>query len=118
MSGPLETYKAFDIVVVPFPFVDSTEIKRRPAVVLSNAELFNSKAASSVLAMITSSTKHPWPLDYAISDWKGAGLPLASSIRMKLFTLDHRLIFRKLGTLSASDQKEVQKILRKLFSLM
>src|SRR5262245_26802526 len=112
-----ETYKAFDIVVVPFPFVDSSERKRRPAVVLSNAECFNARAASSVLAMITTSTQHPWPLDYALSDWKGAGLPLASSVRMKLFTLDHRLILRKLGTLNALDQKEVQKILKKLFSL-
>lgn len=112
MKEPLEVYNAFDIVVVPFPFVDSNSTKKRPALVLSKSESFNAQAQSSILAMITSSTKHPWPLDYAIANWKEAGLPIASIVRLKLFTLDHRLILHKLGRLTLSDQRGMQKILK------
>ena len=33
-------FKAFDVVVVPFPFADRDATKRRPALVISNV-LFN-----------------------------------------------------------------------------
>jgi len=98
------TYKAFDIVVVPFPFVDSEKSKRRPAVVLSSATHFNNKIDHSIMAMITSARNEPWPLDYLIDDLKSTGLSKPSLVRMKFFTLDHRLILEKIGKLSKKDQ--------------
>ena len=56
-------YEPFDVVVVPFPFTDSIQTKRRPALVLSQNEHFGNEIQHSVLAMITSQKNAPWPLD-------------------------------------------------------
>ena len=111
------TFKAFDVVVVPFPFTDKTTTKRRPALVLSQANSFNKRIAHSVLAMITSASNSDWPLDIEIEDIDVAGLPYASIVRMKLFTLDDQLVIRKAGSLSTKDQIAVTKALYDLLPL-
>ena len=108
------TYKAFDVIVVPFPFTDRKTQKHRPALVLSRNEEFSKACGHYVLAMITSLKNPSWPLDTPISDMKKAGLNAASKVRMKLFTLDSRLILKKIGTLSSKDQKAVSKALKDL----
>ncbi len=111
------TFDAFDVVVVPFPFTDRNTTKRRPALVLSDADNFNKQVGQSVLAMITSAANSTWPLDVDITNLDSAGLPSASVVRMKLFTLDHRLVIRKAGALSDDDQQQVSDALKQLFSL-
>jgi mRNA interferase MazF len=96
------TCDPFDVVVVPFPFVDSDLTKRRPALVLSIRD-FN-KQGQSILAMITSAEHTRWPTDVTI-DWKQAGLPRPSIVRMRLFTLDNRLIERRAGRLNTADRR-------------
>jgi len=110
------TYDAFEVVVVPFPFTDRSEEKRRPALVLSSASSFGKRAGHSVMAMITSVKDNSarWPLDVEIRDLAAAGLSVPSLIRMKLFTLDHRLVLRRAGQLSTSDQRAVRAALAKL----
>ena len=115
MRKLIVTFEAFDVVVVPFPFTDKTSTKRRPALVLSDVEAFNKLLGHSVLAMITSARNSDWPLDVEISDLNSAGLPSPSIVRMKLFTLDERLIVRKAGLLINNDQKTVVSSLQKLF---
>jgi mRNA interferase MazF len=114
MKRLIVTYKIFDVVVVPFPFTDQNTDKKRPALVLSAHDAFNNLTESCVLAMITSAKNPDWPLDAAIGSIKKAGLPAPSKVRMKLFTLDSRLIIKKIGGLSAKDQKAVQKSLQEL----
>lgn len=109
-------YERFDIVVVPFPFTDSATVKRRPALVLSNAEAFKAPSGHSVMAMITSAGNAGWPLDVTIADGMAAGLAAASLVRMKLFTLDNRFILRKLGHLAATDRKKVASAMKSLFA--
>lgn len=109
-------YERFDLVVVPFPFTDSATSKRRPALVISNGEIFNLPAGHSVMAMITSADNAGWPLDVPISDSAAAGLAAASLVRMKLFTLDNRFILRRLGRLAARDRKAVTAVLRLLLA--
>jgi mRNA interferase MazF len=88
-------YKVFDVVVVPFPFTDRDTDKKRPALVLSDAGTFNDLSESCVLAMITSLKNPDWTLDTPIGNIRKAGLPAPSKVRMKLFTLDSRLIIKK-----------------------
>jgi mRNA interferase MazF len=110
------TYKLFDVVVVPFPFTDQNTDKKRPALVLSDFATFNDVTENCVLAMITSSKNSPWPLDTNIGSIQKAGLPAPSLVRMKLFTLDSRLILKKIGGLSRKDQEAVRDNLKKLIS--
>jgi mRNA interferase MazF len=117
MKRPTVTFDAFDVVVVPFPFTDRTTTKRRPALVLSDAGNFNKQVGQSVLAMITSAVNSDWPLDVDITDLDSAGLPSASVVRMKLFTLDDQLVIRKAGALSDDDQQRVTNALKQLLNL-
>jgi len=50
-------------------------------------------------------------------DLHSAGLPSASMVRMKLFTLDDRLVIRKAGVLSINDQAAVSIALQQLLCL-
>lgn len=111
------TYKKYDVVIVPFPFTDSSMQKRRPALVLSDYTAFSAKTGHSIMAMITSAKNAPWPLDVRITDLSQAGLPAPSVVRMKLFTLDHRFIFAKAGVLSPGDAAMVNKALHLLLAL-
>lgn len=108
-------YKPFDIVVVSFPFTDTSEAKRRPAIVLSSYQNFGAVIRHSTLAMITSARNTPWPLDAAITNLETAGLQHPSVIRMKFFTLDHRLIIKTIGTLSEKDRANLSKKLGLMF---
>ena len=110
------TYSAYDVVRVPFPFTDREAHKRRPALVLSDNATFNRAAGHSVMAMITSSGHAPWPLDCPIEDLKAAGLPAASVVRFKLFTLDHRLVLGTIGHLATDDARRVAKNVQRLLA--
>lgn len=110
-------YKIFDVVVVPFPFTEQNTDKRRPALVLSDHAQFNDETQNCVMAMITSAKNPDWPLDAKIGSIKKTGLPAPSKIRMKLFTLDSRLIIKKIGGLAARDQEAVKESLKKLMNL-
>ncbi len=67
-------YEPFDVVVVPFPFTDSSKAKSRPALVLSQATDFGNIIEHTILAMITSQKNESWPLDVVIRNKKSSGL--------------------------------------------
>src|SRR5690348_3811334 len=96
------TCETWDVVVVPFPFVDAPLSKRRPALVLSSLQ-FNRAAGHSLLAQITKAKQSSWPGDLKIRH-REAGLPEECIVRMKLFTIDNRLIQKRTGRLAASDR--------------
>lgn len=108
-------YKQFDVVVVPFPFTDSSQTKRRPALVISDHQEF--AVDKSILAMITTKNHSPWSLDTAIADLDSVGLKTPSIIRFKLFTLEHSLIIRKIGNLGKRDRTVLKAKMRKVFNL-
>lgn len=99
----------YDVVVVPFPFTDKSITKKRPALVLSNSD-FN-RSNHTILAMITTKGYPPWPGDSNISDYKIAGLNIPCLVRFKLFTLDNRLILKKIGHLSQHDSDQIKETL-------
>ena len=113
----MPTFDAFDVVVVPFPFTDRATSKRRPALVLSDGEHFNRPVGQAVLAMITSAKNSDWAFDVEIQDLDAAGLPSASIVRMKLFTLDQQLILRQAGSLADPDRDQVREALRRVLPL-
>jgi mRNA interferase MazF len=111
------TFKRFTVVRVSFPFTEQTATKNRPALILSDTALFNGPAGHSIMAMITSAKNAPWPLDCSIADLTAAGLPSPSTIRFKLFTLDHRLVRGELGQLAPVDEQNVHHALTQLFGI-
>lgn len=81
---------------------------------LSAGVRFNAAAGHAVMAMITSAGHTSWPLYVDIRHLQSAGLPAASQVRMKLFTLDLRLVIRKAGALHPKDASRVRAALGEL----
>ncbi len=69
------------------------------------------------MAMITSASNAPWPLDSLLEDLAAAGLSSPSKVRFKLFTLDHRLVRGELGRLALSDGQSVGHALAQLLGI-
>ncbi len=96
------SYKRGDIVLVPFPFTDLTDVRQRSAVVVS-ADWFSTARPAVVLSAITSQA--PTELDrdeirIAGNGLPSSGLPPASMIRTgKLFSIDKAIIRRSMGAL-------------------
>lgn len=105
MKKPSSICESWDMVVVPFPFTEKMGAKRRPALVISR-RLFNA-SGHTVLAMITTQSHTPWPGDTVIEARQITGLQSACLVRLKFFTMDNRLILKKIGRLSSADQKRV-----------
>ena len=108
-------YEPGDVVVVPFPFVERAGARRRPALVLSTRS-FN-KAGHAVLAMITTGSHAPWPGDLMITDLPAAGLRVECRVRLKLFTLDNRVIVRRIGRLGRANLGAVSASLSRYLML-
>ncbi len=110
----MSAFDSFAVVRVPFPFTDRLAQKRRPALVLSQPA-FQQACGHLLLAMITSARQSSWPLDWPIEDLQAAGLPQPCVVRLKLFTLDERLVLGPLGALADGDRAAVIAQLAKLF---
>ena len=96
---------AWDVVVVPFPFTGIPETKRRPAVILSGRAFNN--FGHSVMCMVTTSGATRWPgdIELPLREARTIGLPKQSIVRtMKIFTLDNRIVLRKIGSLGKNLQ--------------
>lgn len=93
------------VVVVPFPFTERAGEKRRPALVLSDRS-FN-RRGHTILAMITSAAHSRWPGDRPLEDLTSAGLRSPCLVRLKVFTLDNRLLVKKIGRLGPADRRAV-----------
>ncbi len=109
-------FDAGDIAVVPFPFSDLPVAKARPAVVISSTET-NTGEGETLLAMITTASSSDRPGDTRLIDLTEAGLKVSCVVRLKLFTLDNRLIARRVGRLSETDRGRVRQAVSGLFAL-
>jgi len=115
MKRPGRTFDAFDVIVVPFPFIEMDVAKRRPALVISSAE-FNRRHSCLVFAMITASERSRWPTDILVSDPRAAGLHKRCFIRMKLFTIDLGLVLKRVGGLTGADVQAVRSAIRRILA--
>lgn len=108
-------FERWDVVVVPFPFTDRAQTRRRPVLVVSGSETLGA-VGHAAMAMITSARNAPWPLDVSLADLGSAGLPAPSVVRMKLFTLDLRFVRERIGALGVADRDAVSSSLTSLLS--
>jgi mRNA interferase MazF len=103
-------FERWDVIAVPFPYVERPVQQRRPALVIA-AGLGGSLDLLWVL-MITSATNQGWPEDVEIDDRASAGLPVASVVRTaKIATIEARAANR-LGMISGQSAARVAPLLR------
>ena len=93
-----------DVVVIPFPFTDLSDSKKRPAFVVTNLP-----GDDIIVCQITSNTKSdPFALPLEAQNFISGSLPIASFIRPnKIFTASKNLILYTAGHLSEMKTREV-----------
>ncbi|MBX3164910.1 MAG: type II toxin-antitoxin system PemK/MazF family toxin [Bacteroidetes bacterium] len=98
-----------DIVLLKFPFTETTTFKRRPALIINHGN-----DGDIIVCRITSqlySTQN----DVAITDWKNAGLKLPSVIRVhKIATLESSIIETIMGKIDSTTKNKVKTVFSKL----
>jgi mRNA interferase MazF len=90
-----------DVVVVPFPFSDLTQAKRRPALVIATLE-----GDDLILCQITSQfIKDSYAILIDDKDFETGSLKQTSNVRPnRIFTADSHIILYKVGNLKKEKQ--------------
>ena len=107
------TYRRWDVVVVPYPFIDVGEVKNRPALIVSSDPLHQPQGVYWIV-MITTARAGRQSDDIAIADRARVGLPEDCVIRVKRLTaLNENQISRRLGAISTRNRNAVGALLNK-----
>ena len=100
-----------DVVVVPFPFSDLSQAKRRPALVVAQLT-----GDDLILCQITSQAiSDSYAVAVTNADFSNGGLNRNSNIRPnRLFTADKRIIIYKAGQLRP---EKLQQVIDKIIDI-
>ena len=100
----MERFIKGDVVVIPFPFSDLSQNKKRPVFVL--ADLYGDDL---ILCQITSkAAKDEYAVEITDIDFAIGSLKKESNIRInKLFTADRSIVLNKVGTLTDVKTQEI-----------
>jgi hypothetical protein len=100
-----------EVLLARVPFPDGSGVKKRPVLVVHDP--------GDADVLVVPVTSHPprTAEDLALNDWAGAGLRLPSTARLsKLATLGKATIFRPMGRLISSDERNARAILERFFA--
>jgi mRNA interferase MazF len=99
MAGPVTRFGRGDVVVVPFPFSDLSQAKRRPALVVAAAG-----SEDVILCQITSrAIRDGLEVGIDRDDFASGSLHQPSNVRPnRLFTADRRILMYSPGTLNTA----------------
>ena len=106
------TFVKGDVVVIPFPFSDLSNVKRRPALVLTKL-----KGDDVILCQITSIEKSDgYSIQLDDTDFVSGSLKKKSNIRPnRLFTAESNIIIYSAGKLS---QTKIKNITNKVINII
>ena len=108
----MEEFVKGDVVVVPFPFSDLTQSKRRPALVLAAL-----KGDDLILCQITSrNVRDEYAVQLDDADFENGSLNRPSNIRpSRLFTADRHILLYKIGRLK---KQKIVKVINKAVEIL
>jgi mRNA interferase MazF len=100
----MERFIKGDVVVIPFPFSDLLDTKKRPALVLADLP-----GDDILLCQITSQAPNTTSaFSLTAAHFVSGSLPIVSFIRpTRIFTADKHIIIRKAGTISPALMNDV-----------
>jgi len=108
----MEGFIKGDVVIVPFPFSDLSNFKKRPALVISPL-----KGEDLILCQITSQKIFD---NYAVGinneDFASGSLKVKSNVRPnRIFTADKKIILYKIGYLS---KEKIAEIINRIIEIV
>ncbi len=103
---------AGDIVVIPFPYTDLSQYKKRPALIIKELD-----ANDYLLVMITSKAYNSsYSLEIKNPDFLYGDLPVNSFVRCnRIFEANESIILKRAATLSSSF---TQKVIARLIDFL
>jgi len=108
----MERFIKGDVVVVPFPFSDLTQAKRRPALVIAELE-----GDDLILCQITSQRiKDKYAVPIEDDDFETGTLKQRSNVRPnRIFTADRHIILYRVGHLKP---EKINQIIERIVSIL
>ncbi len=107
----MERFVKGDVVVLPYPFTDSSQTKRRPALIISN------QVNEDIIACQITSRSGNNAIALGKEHFEKGNLSAESYIKpFHIFTIKTRRIYYKVGQLKKPKWIEVSKALQELFS--
>lgn len=101
-----------DILLVPFPFTDQSQAKKRPAVIISS-NAYNTERPDLIIMAVTSQLKPTSIIgEVILQDWQAAGLLKPSAIKPVITTIEKPMVIRTMGRLKDNDQVALQESLK------
>jgi mRNA interferase MazF len=106
-------YERWDVVAIDFPFLEGTDSKRRPALVVSSDRLRQDFGLYWVVMITTAKTQRRKD-DILLTNRERAGLPQDCVIRVsRIAVISEELISRRIGDIVPKDRNAVQGLLRR-----
>jgi mRNA interferase MazF len=106
------TYSFGDVLLLHFPFTDSSQTKPRPVIVL-----IDTGDEDFLVARVTSQEAHS-KFDVVLSEWEEAGLKLPSIVRAhKLVTLHKNRIIKNIGNILEQDREHLKTTLKVMWDV-
>lgn len=108
----MEKFVKGEVVVIPFPFSDLTQAKRRPALVLARLE-----GEDLILCQITSQAiKDKYAIQISDDDFETGSLKQPSNVRPnRIFTADSHLVLYRIGNLK---REKLTHVIEKLVDIL
>jgi mRNA-degrading endonuclease toxin of MazEF toxin-antitoxin module len=106
------TYSRWDVVAVEFPFIEGTDAKRRPGLIVSSDRLHRDQGIFWIVMITTAKTGQRLG-DIPVTNLERAGLSQECVIRVARITaIVEGRIARKLGDITPKDRTAVSALLK------
>ena len=99
----MPNYSKNDVVLVRYPFSDLSSSKVRPAIVVNAKHI----SQDIFIVPLTSKTNSLLPGEFVLTEWQAARLNVLSAVKRGIYTVEEKLIIKKIGKLQ---QVDVQKL--------
>ena len=106
-------YSKHDVILVRYPFTDSSDSKIRPAVVVSAPH----SSQDIFIVPLTSRTRDLQNGEFVLQNWTEAGLSIETAVKRGVFTVADSLVRKRVGKLSAEDTNRLDQSLKEWFGI-
>jgi mRNA interferase MazF len=109
----MPSFSKHEVVLVRYPFSDLTGAKVRPAVIIGTSHV----SQDVFIVPLTSKTTSLLQGEFALGDWKEAGLNVPSAVKRGVYTVHESLVVKKVGKISDADVVSLNTSLRNWLDL-
>lgn len=110
-------YNPGDIVLINYPYTSAKAAKKRPAVIVSNAQYNDTRNEFVAMPITSQMDRTDYPGDTVILDWKKTGLRKPGLTKGILFTLEEYIIVKLIGQMTHRDMENIRLSLREILAL-